>query len=98
MNAATNDRARRALGLGCMLVQTPGVSSLPQEKQSTLREMVEKFDSFTEDNDPYKEHDFGKMTLDKTDYFWKIDDYGPDFRKEGATRPLVLTLMRADEY
>lgn len=81
-----------------MLVATVGVSTLPPDKQSKLREMVEKFDSFTEANDPYKEHDFGKINLDETDYFWKIDDYGEDFCQHGATRRLVLTLMRADEY
>ncbi len=98
MNATTNDNARKSMGLGCMLVQTQGVNALPSDKQSLLREMVEKFDTFNEGNDPYKEHDFGKVVLDGVDYFWKIDDYGTDYRANGANRRLVLTIMRADEY
>jgi len=98
MNATTNDNARKSMGLGCMLVQTQGVNALPPEKQSLLREMVEKFNIFTEDNDPYKEHDFGSINLDGVKYFWKIDDYGEDYRANGATRRLVLTIMEAAEY
>jgi len=98
MNAQINDNARKSMGIGCMLVQTAGVSNLPSEKQSQLREMVEKFNIFTENNDPYKEHDFGKVTLDNEDYFWKIDDYGEDYKEHGVSRRLVLTIMRTDEY
>jgi hypothetical protein len=39
--------------------QTQGISALPQRDQSAIREKVELFDSFTEDNDPHGEHDFG---------------------------------------
>lgn len=98
MDAITNDRARKSLGVGCMLVQTAGVMALAPETQSILRERVELFNDFTEANDPYGEHDFGKIHYGDTDYFWKIDDYGEDFHQHEATHRLVLTLMRADEY
>lgn len=96
--AERNDRARKALGVGCMLVQTSGVCALPPETQSRLREAVENFNDFNEENDPWGEHDFGVIELDGERFFWKIDDYGENFREHGATHRLVLTIMRADEY
>jgi len=96
--AKFNDQIRKALGVGCMFVQTCGVSGLPPEKQSELREKVEMFDTFTEENDPYGEHDFGKIIQDGVDYFWKIDDYGEDYKEHGATHRNILTLMTASEY
>lgn len=92
------DHARKALGVGCMLVQTSGVSSLPEAEQSMLREAVEAYSEFGKDNDPYGEHDFGKITQNGVDYFWKIDNYGDEYRQHGLTHPLLLTIMRADEY
>jgi hypothetical protein len=98
ITAKLYDNARKSMGMGCMLVQTSGVSALPVSRQAVLRETVERFNTFTEDNDPYGEHDFGKITMDSVDYFWKIDDYGEDYKKNVATHRLVLTIMRADEY
>ena len=98
MKAERNDRARKSLGVGCMFLNTMGVGALSDEEQSRLREAVENFDDFNEENDPYNEHDFGKITMDGTNYFWKIDDYGEDYASHGASHRLVLTLMRADEY
>jgi hypothetical protein len=96
--AQLNDAARKSLGVGCMFLETEGVQALPREKQSLLREMLEKFNQFTPDNDPYGEHDFGSIELDGEKYFWKIDDYGENHIESGATHRRVLTLMRADEY
>jgi len=36
-----------------------GIAALPLPAQSAIREKVELFDNFTEDNDPHGEHDFG---------------------------------------
>lgn len=96
--AEKNDAARKALGVGCEFIQTAGVNALPMEEQSALREKVEKFNDFNEDNDPYGEHDFGKIVQNAVDYFWKIDDYGEDYKANGAQHRLVLTLMQAREY
>ncbi len=63
---------------------------------------VREFAAFTEDNDPYGEHDFGSFELDGRKLFWKIDYYGLDFA--GYCDPLsdecrkVLTVMLAEEY
>lgn len=97
-NAEINDNARKSIGVGCMLIQTEGVNALPQKKQSELREAVENFNTFTQDNDPNGEHDFGSIEKNGEKYFWKFDDYGENYKENGATHRLVLTIMRADEY
>ena len=63
---------------------------------------VQQFSSFTEDNDPYGEHDFGSLKVAGEKIFWKIDYYDENLSK--WCDPLspdchrVLTIMRADEY
>lgn len=98
-----NDRFRRTF-TGGQVLMTSGVSSLPQSKLITLMNLVRTFDDFCEENDPYGEHDFGKIELNGTAYFWKIDYYdvdltygSPDPTDETVTRR-VLTVMRAEEY
>lgn len=53
--ARLNDRARQAMGLACVAVATEGFRSLPEGEQSRVRELVETYDAFTPDNDPYGE-------------------------------------------
>lgn len=86
--ARLNDLARRAMGIACVVVATEGVRALPEADQSQLRELVETFDAFTLNNDPFGERDFGAIyqgldgvwsTLRPVDVavtvFWKIDAY-----------------------
>jgi len=67
-----------------------------------LIEAVRDFDKFTEDNDPYREHDFGSLTWRGEEVFWKIDYY--DRNLKYGSDPLdrhckrVLTVMLASEY
>lgn len=99
-----NDNARKALGVGCTLVQTSGINALDAETQSAIRERVERFSDFTADNDPYGEHDFGAFNYAGNRIFWKIDYYDREL-KYGSTDPAnpaitrrVLTIMLAEEY
>jgi hypothetical protein len=86
--ARLNDMARRAMGIASVVVTTEGIPALPEADQSRLRELVETFDAFTPDNDPYGERDFGAIyqgidsvwsTSRPVDVavtvFWKIDLY-----------------------
>lgn len=63
---------------------------------------VMAFNNFTKENDPYGEHDFGKVIVDDEAYFWKIDyydekyEYGGDPKEGPVSR--VLTIMLANEY
>ena len=59
--ARLNDLARRAMGVACTAVATVGFRSLPDADQSCVRELIETFDAFDEDNDPHGERDFGTI-------------------------------------
>jgi Protein of unknown function (DUF3768) len=93
--AELNDLARTAMGVAGRVVQTAGIAALPCQVQSRIREEVEKFNSFTADNDPYGEHDFGALDIpDVGRVFWKIDYYdklrqatGIRKRRPGRSRP-----------
>jgi hypothetical protein len=69
-----------------------------------LIEVVRRFDEFTADNDPYGEHDFGKVTLDGADHFFKIDYYDKDnqYGSEDASNPAItcrmMTIMNVEDY
>ena len=95
--ALRNDHYRRA-GIGFMM--TPGAMELPDV--CGLICAVQRFDDFNADNDPYGEHDFGKIEWNGRNVFWKIDYY--DQKMKCIMDPLskdcnrLLTLMRADEY
>jgi hypothetical protein len=86
--ARLNDLARRAMGIASVVVATEDICALPEVDQSRLRELVETFDAFTPDNDPYGERDFGAIwqgvdgvwsTLRPVDVavtvFWRVDAY-----------------------
>ena len=102
--AQLNDLCRKALGVGGRLVITQGIRALSSEDQSTIREKVERFDTFTEDCDPYGEHDFGSITDNDELIFWKIDYYDTTltYDSEDPSDPQqtvrVLTIMLASEY
>ena len=65
--------------------------------------MVETFDAFTPDNDPYGERDFGAIAVGGTRCFWKIDAYDRAGRYPSldpanpAVTLRVLVVMLAEE-
>lgn len=67
-------------------------------------QVVRDFDAFTEDNDPYGEHDFGQFTFADKSCFWKIDLYnttldgGSEFPTDPTKTHRVLTIMLASDY
>lgn len=65
--AKLNDLARTAMGVACRLVQTIGVSSLPEGEQSQIRELVELYSNWTSGNNPHGERDFGVLFGLRTD-------------------------------
>ena len=56
--AELNDKFRTTL-IGGKVILTSGIASLPTEQQQEIINKVKTFNIFTEDNDPYGEHDFG---------------------------------------
>ena len=89
--ARLNDQARQAMGVACTAVATVGFTSLPETDQSCVRELIETFDAFDENNDPHGERDFGtiyqladgRWTTERPQLrdderervFWKLDYY-----------------------
>lgn len=101
--AELNDAHRRAIPVTTTYV-TAGVAALPSDTQARILERVRTFDAFTEDNDPWQEHDFGAFEIDGQTFNWKIDCYDVDLRyaSPDPTDPFVtrrvLTIMFASEY
>lgn len=114
--AELNDRFRKATGSGDPAgmslgkkFMTSGVRDLDLMATVEIAERVAAFDSFTADNDPHGEHDFGSFDHNGNRIFWKIDYYdrasfgtGRDMGSEDpsdATKTMrVLTIMLASEY
>jgi Protein of unknown function (DUF3768) len=98
--AELNDLCRKAMGVAGRLFQTDGIDALPLAAQSAIREKVELFDDFTEDNDPHGEHDFGAFEHEGQRIFWKIDymEHGSENPADPKQTVRVLTIMLASEY
>lgn len=105
--AELNDKLRQNIftptEYGTVII-TNGVSILPIQEQIIIMNLVKDFNRFTAGNDPYDEHDFGKISLNGIDYFFKIDyydndlTYGSENPSDDSITKRVLTIMRADEY
>jgi len=94
--ARLNDLARRAMGVACTAVATVGFRSLAEADQSQVRELIETYDAFDEDNDPHGERDFGTIYQlsdgqwtterprlsdnERERVFWKLDYYDRDLQ------------------
>ena len=98
-----NDQFRQTL-VGGRVMMTAGVAAMADEDRWALIDRVRRFDEFTQDNDPYGEHDFGSIDIGGCRYFWKIEYYDPALTcgssdaSDAATTARVMTIMRADEY
>ena len=100
---ALNDPLRRDL-VGGRIFMTPGVQGLGDKVVSQVLLEIMAFDDFTPDNDPYGEHDFGRLKIAGQTILWKIDYYdrslcygSPDPADEAVTTR-VLTIMLSSEY
>lgn len=102
--AKLNDAFRKSGGLGGRFMITAGVEALGPIRVAELCREVIQFDDFTQENDPYGEHDFGSIEYGGQKFFWKIDAYdkalefGSPDPADPAVTTRVLTLMLAEEY
>jgi hypothetical protein len=98
-----NDAFRRSLS-GGRVMMTAGIAALPDAAQTAVLDEVRKFDTFTADNDPHGEHDFGSFEVDGRKIFWKIDyydaamEFGSEDPADSTKTTRVLTVMLASEY
>ncbi|WP_371229910.1 DUF3768 domain-containing protein [Roseovarius sp. 2305UL8-3] len=99
-----NDRFRRdGVGNGSVML-TIGIQERGSVFAVAAVQAVRSFEAFSEDNDPWGEHDFGAVQVQGEKVFWKIDYYTPDLSagsenpaNEGITHR-VLTIMLPTEY
>ena len=98
-----NDQLRK-YGIGGEIVLTQGVQVLGEDAILQIMTLMQCFDRFSEDNDPYQEHDYGAFTWNGRRIFFKIDYYSLNYRFHSpnpcdptSTRR-VLTIMLAEEY
>ncbi len=101
--SALNDRLRKT-HLGGVLAITEGVNAFGFGFKAKALATLAEADSFHADNDPYGEHDFGAITVDGRQLFWKIDyfdatmTFGAEDPADAQACTRVLTLMLAEEY
>lgn len=104
--AALNDAFRKEPTRLGRAVETRGVNDLGPDFAFLGTRAAAAFNAFTEDNDPYSEHDFGSFELGGLKLFWKIGCYekgsdyaaGAETPDNPATTDRLLTIMLAGEY
>jgi hypothetical protein len=95
-----NDRLRQT-GVGGRVMMTRAVAAVPPAEIEALINAMRAFDTFDHRNDPWGEHDFGKVAVGADTYFWKIDAYDVDLEfgspdpSDEAVTCRVLTIMTA---
>jgi len=98
-----NDAFRRSFS-GGRVMTTAGVAAMTEALRAEVFERVRTFEAFTPENDPYREHDMGRLEVAGHKLFWKIDYYDAamEFGSKDPADPSkttrVLTVMLASEY
>jgi hypothetical protein len=98
-----NDQLR-CKGTGGRVMITRGIQALGLEGVRDVLSAVARFDDFSEDNDPWGEHDCAVLTVNGRRVIFKHDYYDRDlvYRSPDASDPAVtervLTVMLAEEY
>ncbi len=98
-----NDQFRMT-GRGGRIMLTQGIQALGQQTVREIMAKVRAFDKFTKDNDPYGEHDFGKIVHGHDTVFFKLDyydramEFGSPDASDAAVTTRVMTVMLAEEY
>lgn len=98
-----NDLFRKTF-IGGRVQLTAGVTALDNDTKTTLLTSVQTFRTFTEDNDPHEEHDFGAVDVNGFRFFWKIDyldkslEFGSNDPADPRVTTRVITIMLASEY
>ena len=95
-----NDQLRRK-GIGGRIVITRGIQALGPNGVREVLIAVARFDDFSEDNDPWGEHDCAVLPVDGHRIIFKHDLYEDPEVKGADGQPAttrVLTIMLAEEW
>ena len=100
---ALNDMLRQTF-IGGKILLSAGVASLDEETQHQLLNAVKFFNDFTDDNDPYGEHDCAIVSWEEYRVLFKISYYDPtltyhsDDPADSRETVRVMTVMFPEEY
>lgn len=98
-----NDAFRKT-GRGGRIMLTQGIQAMGEQAVQEIIAKIAVFDAFTVDNDPWNEHDFGKIVhngqkiLFKLDYYDKAMKFASPDPSDPAVTTRVMTVMTAEEY
>ena len=101
--ATLNDTFRKTFTGGQVLL-TAGIDSMSSEDKANIVSLVQNFNNFNEDNDPYGEHDFLSIDYKGNKIFAKIDyyDLNNQYHSENPANPditnRILTIMTVFEW
>ena len=94
----------RTTGIGGTTYLTRGMWANGSDFVAHAVSAVRSFDAFTEDNDPWQEHDCATLDVDGETVIFKIDyydenmEYGSSDAADPNVTRRVLTIMLAEEY
>ena len=94
----------RTTGVGGKTRLTSGIVAKGPDFVAHAVSAVRSFDAFTDDNDPWQEHDCATLDVDGESVMFKIDyydenmEYGSPDPADPAVTQRVLTIMLAEEY
>ena len=98
-----NDQLR-GKGIGGRIVITRGIEALGADGVRQVLSAVAGFDDFSEENDPWGEHDCAILTVAGLRIIFKVDYFDSDLRwhspdaSDPAVTERVLTVMLSKEY
>jgi hypothetical protein len=98
-----NDKLRKT-GIGGKTYLTRGIIDKGADFMAKASASVRDFDAFTDDNDPWQEHDFASLEVDGETVMFKIDyydvnmEYGSPDPSDPAVTERVMTIMLAGDY
>ena len=98
-----NDELRR-FGRGGRIMITSGIQALEVRAVARVLAAVAAFDAFTDDNDPYGEHDCAILAVDGIEVLFKIDYYDRDRvchsvdPGDPAVTQRIMVVMLGSEY
>jgi hypothetical protein len=100
---ALNDELRKT-GAGGKTYISRGILSKDADFIAKVTVAVRSFDAFSDDNDPWQEHDCATLDVNGEPVMFKIDYYDEDMQfgspdpANPAVTQRVLTIMLAEEY
>ena len=101
--AKLNNDFRKSF-IGGEVLLSAGIAAMSSEDKANIISLVQNFNDFTPDNNPYSENDFGTFDYKGEKILWKIDyyDLNNKYHSEDPSNPYItnriLTIMKVFEW